>query len=135
MEQGTSWPLKQKINRKFPNMDRSCECCGLVPASLTHMFWSCIFHTLSNVLNINVDLDPLTAVFGVIDPNVGKTSSESNMITFVRLLARRLILLNWKQAVAPTHANWMREDGAFRFRENKILITKTGVRSKKYGCL
>lgn len=42
------------------------------------------------------------------------------------ILEEQLILLNWKQAVAPTHANWMREDGAFRFRENKILITKTG---------
>lgn len=52
---------------------------------------------------------------------------ECNVITCVSLLARRLILLHWKQATAPAHAR-MREVMTFRFRENKILMKKTGRR-------
>lgn len=107
---------KQKLHKIFPEIDPSCDRCGLEPASVGHMFWSCprilnywnnIFQTLSEILYRPINADPLVAILGIIDSTIVKNSAEHNMISFVSLLARRLILLNWKQKTAPTHANLM----------------------------
>ena len=42
-------------------------------------------------------------------PGVKLSTLQYNMIKFVTLLARRLILLNWKQAQVPTHTTLMKD--------------------------
>ena len=98
----------------FPSVEPLCDRCGLRPATLGHMFWGCpklsnywdnIFRTLSNILHRPINLDPLVAVLGIIDSSMTKSNTEHNIVSYVILLARRLILLNWKQKVAPTYSN------------------------------
>lgn len=109
---------KQKLSKIFPNVDPSCDRCGRAPASLAHMFWSCtklisywrsIFRTLSRILQRPIDLDPRIAVLGIIKSETVTNRADQTMILFVCLLARRLILLNWKQKAAPTYKNLMRD--------------------------
>ena len=80
------------------------------------MFWSCqklsnywdnIFQTLSNILHRPINTDPLVAVLGIIDSIMTKNTMEHSMVSFVSLLARRLILLNWKPKTAPTYSHLM----------------------------
>lgn len=51
-----------------------------------------------------MDPDPLTTLFGIKGFDLVLTSLQHNMILFVTLLARRLILVNWKQTQAPAHS-------------------------------
>ena len=64
---------------------------------------------MSDIVEKPFDPDPLTAILGVMGPNVKMSKAKYNMVTFVTLLARRLILLNWKQVHVPTHTALMKE--------------------------
>lgn len=103
---------KQRLHRIYPTIDPSCDRCGLTPTSLGHMFWTCpkltnywntLSHTLSDVLRRPIQLEPLVAVLGVVDTQKIQRRTEKYAISFVCLMARRLILLNWKQKMAPSH--------------------------------
>lgn len=107
-----------KLSKVFPDVDPLCIRCKQAVASLSHMFWGCselstfwskIFSTLSKALLKTIDLNPLTAILGIVDQKVIKRQSERKVILFTCLLARRLILLNWKQAEPPTYVNWFRD--------------------------
>lgn len=65
---------KQRLSRMFPEVDPSCDCCGYTPASLSHTFWNCaniipywtkIFETLPVVFKVQLQMDPVVALFGV----------------------------------------------------------------------
>ncbi|KAI9999558.1 hypothetical protein NQD34_018412 [Periophthalmus magnuspinnatus] len=109
---------KQRLARMFPGVDPSCERCGRDPASLSHTFWECpnitlywtrIFETLTVILKTPIPMDPITALFGVPPANVNLNSKQKNILSYVTLLARRLILLNWKNKNPPTHQNLLRD--------------------------
>lgn len=80
---------KQKLHKVFPSIDPSCGRCGLTPASLGHMFWSCpklsnywhsIFQTLSNILQRPTGADPLVAVLGITELSILKNNMEHRMV-------------------------------------------------------
>ena len=48
------------------------------------------------------------------------------MIAFTTLLARHLILLNWKRPVPPSHTRWLKEI-MFYLKLEKIKYTLRGV--------
>ena len=109
---------KEKLSRMYPNVNPACDRCGHSPATLAHMFWYCskltsywqsIFKSLSDIIEKPFDPDPLTAVLGIIRPGVKLSTFQYSMIKFVTLLARRLILLNWKQTQVPTHTTLMKD--------------------------
>ena len=50
-----------------------------------------------------------TAIFGIIPPDCSATSPQSNAVAFASLLARRLILLNWKSKTAPYVSQWSKD--------------------------
>ncbi len=91
--------------------------CKRDEASLIHMYWSCpsmgkfwkeVFQTLSTVLNLDLTPDPLIALFGITrrdDPHL--TSYKYHALSFASLLARRAVLLRWRDAASPTHAQWL----------------------------
>ena len=67
---------KAKLSSIYLGISPYCVKCKHVEASLIHMYWSCsslnkywweVFHTLSRVLNIKLDPNPLTALFGVME--------------------------------------------------------------------
>ncbi len=97
---------KEKLSKMFPSVDSTSDRCGQSGASLAHMFWKCpkiitywstIFQIMSDIIRRPLDPDPVLALFGVKDDNITISKSQYSVITFVMLLARRLILLNWKQ--------------------------------------
>lgn len=109
---------KQRLSRMFPGVDASCERCGYAPASLSHTFWNCpnitlywskIIKTLSEIFKITLPIDPIMSLLGVVPADINLNSAQVNVLCFVMLLARRLILLNWKNKIPPTHQNLMRE--------------------------
>ena len=66
-------------------------------------FWNSIFKTLSEVSGHRQELDPVLAQFGVLSEDSPLKGSASTATRFIVLLARRLILLNWKQTRPPSH--------------------------------
>uniref|UniRef100_A0A8C4S8Q7 Reverse transcriptase domain-containing protein n=1 Tax=Erpetoichthys calabaricus TaxID=27687 RepID=A0A8C4S8Q7_ERPCA len=104
-----------KLSRMFPGQDPTCERCNQAPASLGHIFWACtkltsfwtkIFKCLSDSLSITIPPNPLTAVFGVLPDGLELEKDKQTVIAFTTLLARRLILLNWKNPNSPLISQW-----------------------------
>ena len=96
---------KEKLSKFVPDMDPICDRCRQDQATLAHAFWFCpklhtywrlIFKTFSDVLQTPIEPTAEIAIFGVV-PQELFTRQEKNMIAFASLLARRLILLEWKE--------------------------------------
>ncbi len=126
-----------QLSRIFPDSDPTCPRCGVEPASLLHSFWACskllrfwerIFKSFSEIFTTTIDPNPLTALFGVLPENVKLTVLEMDNIALCTLLARRLILINWKLPSPPTYRQWV-FDLLFALKLEKI---KFGVRLKPY---
>lgn len=131
---------KVKLSRIYPELDPACDRCKLAPASLIHMFWSCprlapfwtsVFETLSQFLQVPIDPTPLIAIFCVIPDNVPLTGLQSDTVAFATLLARHLILFGWKQAAPPSHVHWIR-DLMYSLKLEKIKFTLRGSTARFY---
>ena len=79
--------------------------CKHVEAPLIHMYWCCSslnkywskdFYTLSWVLNIKLEPNILIALFGIMEGEKKLTIAKQRTLYFASLLARRAILLRWK---------------------------------------
>lgn len=77
---------KDKLAHIFPNISPICYRCNAEVATLTHMFWSCVslnnfwkdlFGTLYKVIDVDVQPNPLTAVFGIIPEEASKVSASA----------------------------------------------------------
>jgi len=94
-----------RLAKIYPGTSDSCNRCKQLPANHTHMFWSCpnltsfwcqIFDTLATVLEMDLNPEPYTALFGsppLRTPNL--PASKRRVLAFTTLLARRLILFKW----------------------------------------
>lgn len=109
---------KVRLSKIYPEVDPMCDRCHQAPASTAHMFWSCpslhkywslIFKTLSEVLGIYVQPLPVTALFGTLSLSLDMPKYKTDFVAFVTLLARRLILINWKSPTPPTHSSWIND--------------------------
>lgn len=107
---------RARLAKIYPNTDPTCLRCHLEPGTLFHMFWSCsklgtfwsqIFDTYTQVFSTNVYPDPLIGIFGIAPLGSSFTTSQSVVIAFTSMLARRLILLNWKSDTAPSYGRWV----------------------------
>lgn len=85
--------------------------CGQAPSNHVHMFWTCpqfltfwsdVFDTLEKALNVELSLNPLTALFGIL-PHTSSSGFSSQIVAFTTLLARRNIILKWRSTAFPTH--------------------------------
>ena len=102
---------RPRLKKLFPDTDELCIRCSQSPADHTHTFFSCpklhsfwtsFFDTLSTVFNIRMSPCPLIAIFSV-SPVVGRfTSYQANVIAFAALIAKRQILLHWKNPKPPS---------------------------------
>ena len=107
---------RAKLGKIFPDIDPICSRCKLEPATLFHQFWSCpkladlwgrIFLCFSEVFGIDFDPCPTTALFGILPEGSPLTKAQSDNVAYAILLARRLILLNWKLDSAPAYRHWV----------------------------
>ena len=108
---------KARIAKMYPAMDNLCNRCNFSPATLAHTFWSClrlsgywssIFNALSKKCKRPINPNPLMAIFRIQCEDDHLPRTESNCIAFVTIFARRIILLNWKQAASPCYKHWVR---------------------------
>ena len=130
---------KSKLARFYPEVSPCCDKCKTSEASLIHMFWTCpsleqfwreVFQTLSQILNIMLEPNPLVALFGTTgEDDVLLTSSKCRTLSFASLLARRAVLLRWRDAAPPTHTQWLRDIMSCLNLE-KIRYSVTGCNEK-----
>ena len=113
-----SYLTKARLAKFYNTTDDGCPRCSQSPATMSHMFWSCrdlsrfwdaIFKVFSYICNRNIDPNPITAIFGVISNQFDLNSYQTNAVAFCSLLARKLILLKWKDAHPPFFIQWVRE--------------------------
>ncbi|KAL0149606.1 hypothetical protein M9458_055133 [Cirrhinus mrigala] len=110
---------KVRLSHMYPDVDPLCDKCKRDEASLFHMFWTCpslerywrdVFQTLSLILNLELEPDPLIALFGTAgEDDMYFTAIKRRILSFASLLASRAVLLRWKDAAPPTHAQWLRD--------------------------
>lgn len=130
---------KARLAKIYPNVDASCDRCRNSSASLTHMFWSCpaltsywsiIFKTLSEALNIDLQPNAYMAIFGTTNrEHTTIKKSYKTIIAFTTLLARRIILLHWKSKNPPKINLWF-SDLAHFIQLEKIKFTLRGSKIK-----
>lgn len=135
---------KARLARIFPNIDASCESCRNPSADLTHMFWSCptlkaywstIFNTLSEALNVELQPNAVMGIFGVTERGHRTLrKSHKNIIAFTTLLARRRILLHWKSKKPPKAALWFSDLTQF-IQLEKIKYALKGSKERFFCCL
>lgn len=105
---------KVKLAKFVSDFDPKCDRCEAEPATLSHMFWSCsklipfwqsIFKFLSDALKIDIVPEAKIAIFGVLlqCPNA---KQYRDVIAFATLIARRLVLLKWKEKHPPSFKLW-----------------------------
>ena len=131
---------KARLSKIYDNVSAECDRCHQSPADLMHMFWLCpsihnywteVFRTLSGVVGQVVEPTPFGALFGVFPLLPSLTKSEKDVLAFITLLARRLILLNWKSPTSPSHAHLIR-DTLHCVKLEKIRYLLQGS-NKKFG--
>lgn len=129
---------KKRLSKIYPNVDETCDRCHNAPADLTHMFWSCpclvdywtiIFRSLSEALDIDLKPNVWTAIFGVTSIDRPVRNKLKDNIAFASLLARRRLLLDWKSQHPPKASLWLRDLMMF-LKLEKIKYTMRGSSSK-----
>ena len=110
---------KARLASIYPDVDCTCDKCRNNDATLFHQYWSCpklqpfwgnVFSTLSNILHQDLDPDPVLALLGTAGrDDLPLTRVECRMVDFALLLARRAILLKWKDAAPPVLRQWLRD--------------------------
>lgn len=123
-----------RLAKIFPNIDPSCPRCKGQPADYMHMFWSCpnlgtfwvnIFDAYSRIFQTDIAPNPICALFGF-TPETNLIKGKAYVIiAFTSLIARRLILLSWKDQAPPNFARWIRDTMQF-LKLEKIRYTLKG---------
>lgn len=133
---------KAKLSCIYPDVDPCYDKCRISKASLIHMFWSCpslekywkeVFQTLSLILYCNLEPNPLVAVFGTTgDDNTSFSPNKRHTIAFASLLARRAILLRWKDSAPPTHAQWLKDImSCLKLEKIRYSVCNSTIKFKK----
>lgn len=91
--------------------------------------WKAIFEALSIVLTVKLDPNPLMSLFGITPEGMQLPVGGHKVVAFTTLLARRLILLRWKDAAPPSVSHWIR-DVLFNLKLEKIWYTLRGSEKK-----
>ena len=110
---------KDRLSKINMGIDPTCDWCRQAPATLLHMFWLCpklhtfwqsIFDAFSGICGKTVHPSPLiSSLFGVAPVDATCSECHLSMMAFCSLLARRLILFEWKDVLPPTYSQWIRE--------------------------
>ena len=101
------------------------------PAQRQLIIGSSIFDTMSGFLGGPISPCPLVVLFGVLPDHLGLTRAQSNSVAFLTLLARRLILIKWKDCKPPTFTHWVK-DVLYFLKLEKIRYSLKGS-AKNYN--
>ncbi len=109
---------KCKLARIEPTIDPECDRCHLGPATLTHMFWTrpalslfwgSVFNSLTAITSVDIPPSPIICLFGVLSSDYPLPTYFTNFVAFLTLLARHVVLLNWKSPQTPSHTRWLKD--------------------------
>lgn len=129
---------KSKLAHIYPGIDPSCDKCHLGPANLTHIFWTCpalsliwnsVFDSLSAITSVNIFPSPLVGLFGVLPADHSLLSYFVELVAFLTLLARRVILMHWKSPCPPFHTHLIKDALSF-VKLEKIKHSLRGSNAK-----
>ena len=129
-----------KLARIYPAVNDACNRCNQSPATHCHMFWSCpklttfwqnIFNTISGAYGQTVLPNPISAIFGS-PSDIDLPAVVKRVLSFSTLLARRLILLDWKLPCPPSYNRWIR-DVLYNLKLEKLRFSLNGSTKKFYN--
>lgn len=129
---------KSKLAKMYPQINSTCDRCKTEEATLIHMFWLCpnlegfwkaIFEALSIIFTVRINPDPLVSLFGVVPEGTQLPFGGKRVVAFTTLLARRLILMRWKDTAPPSISHWIR-DVIVNLKLEKIRCTLHGSEKK-----
>ena len=72
------------------------------------------------------------AIFDASAKGITLSANQASMVAFVTLLARKLIIVNWKSPNAPTHKHWFEEVLA-HLKLEKLRYSSQGCTQKFYN--
>ena len=131
---------KAKLSRIYPDLTDICDRCSQAPADLTHMFWSCprlveywqsFFNVISEILGVKLDPSPSIAIFGIPEEGTRLNTRQKNIVSFASLIARRRILLLWKNQLPPSNISWLQDLMSF-LKLEKIKFAVRGSTEQFY---
>ena len=131
---------KAKLSRIYPDLTDICDRCSQAPADLTHMFWSCprlveywrsFFYVISEILGVKLDPSPSIAIFGIPEEGTRLNTRQKNIVSFASLIARRRILLLWKNQLPPSNISWLQDLMSF-LKLEKIKFAVRGSTEQFY---
>uniref|UniRef100_A0AAR2LAI9 Reverse transcriptase domain-containing protein n=2 Tax=Pygocentrus nattereri TaxID=42514 RepID=A0AAR2LAI9_PYGNA len=109
---------RTKLHKIFESISPLCERCKIEEGSLTHMFitcpvlqtfWSRIFDWLSKILEIKLDFDPIIVICGCSALSSTFPYKIQQVVMAAMIVAKKLLLLNWKSPSAPSFKHWLAE--------------------------
>jgi len=77
--------------------------------SIYDNFWQIYFDTISKVFSRAIDTSPHTGIFGLPEDYTLYSTKELDVIAFTSVIAKQLLLLNWKSTTAPSSTQWIKE--------------------------
>uniref|UniRef100_A0A3B5RAA6 Reverse transcriptase domain-containing protein n=1 Tax=Xiphophorus maculatus TaxID=8083 RepID=A0A3B5RAA6_XIPMA len=132
---------KARLAKFYTNVSPACDRCQHSPANLIHTIWLCpqlfnywskVFAILSDIFDKKLELDPLTALFGVEPPQSTLSSFQKSSLAFLTFLARRVIIIKWKSPQPPSYTHWLR-DTLYFIKLEKIRFTLRGSSMRFLG--
>lgn len=109
---------KTKLNRIFPSVSATCDKCKSANGTLGHLIWSCpklrtfwdnIFHLYSVIYSKRLIPDSLLIILGCSNFCLTLPSSLQKALMFGMVIAKRVILREWKSASPPCFKKWLND--------------------------
>lgn len=109
---------KAKLNKIFPSVSPMCDRCKTNIGTLGHLFymcpvltnfWSGIFCMYNSIYNVTIMPDVLIVLLGCSDQTSTLPSSIQQAIKFGMVIAKRVILREWKAVTPPSIHKWLND--------------------------
>ncbi|XP_028251617.1 uncharacterized protein LOC114427641 [Parambassis ranga] len=109
---------KIKLNKIFPSVSTQCDKCSSAEGSLAHMFWFCpqlfgfwsaVFKWYSKCYSKDILPNHNLAIFGCSTETLDYTSDLQMALQLGMVVAKKLVLLNWKSTTSPSFDHWLKE--------------------------
>lgn len=135
-----------KLSRIYQDVNPCCDKCRWGEASLIYIlwtwpslekYWTDVFQTSSLILNFDLELNSLVVIFGT----TGEDDACVNPInwrtlSFASPLTRRAVLLRWRDAAPPTHAQWLMDNmSCLNLEKIHYSVCNSNKSSKRCGDL
>lgn len=109
---------KVKLHKFYNAVSPKCDRCRNNDGTLLHLFWDCpyiylfwigIFSFFSDVYSLSIPPDRDFALFGASQDSLELPLDVQTAMLMGTVVAKRLILKDWKSKTAPSFKNWLSE--------------------------